>query len=69
MAKYVSKNKDQPLTSVSLAGKEYKAEDGVITIPDDHHDAHKAAEMAGLEHAPSSDAAPAKEGTGKTSTK
>jgi hypothetical protein len=50
--KYVAKLKDQPISSMTLANKEYKAHDDVIEVPDDHHEAHEAAKMIGLEHAP-----------------
>ena len=50
--RFVAKNKDQTISSISLAGREYKADDGFIDVPDDHHDARKAAALIGLEHAP-----------------
>jgi hypothetical protein len=49
--KFVAQHKGNTISSISLAGKEYKAEDGIIEVPDDHHEARKAAIVAGLEHA------------------
>ena len=44
MAKYEAKLKDKPdVTVVTLAGKEYKAKDGVIEVDNAHHDAHRDA--------------------------
>jgi hypothetical protein len=51
MAKYEATLKDKDISVVTLAGKEYKAKDGVIHVDDDHHDAHKAAALIGLKHA------------------
>jgi hypothetical protein len=55
--KFVAKDKkDQIVSSISLAGREYKADDGIIEVPDDHHEARKAAALIGLEHAPADEA-------------
>ena len=46
--KYNAHKKDQPINAVTLDGKEYKAKDGIIEVPDDHHKAHKEAQAVGL---------------------
>ncbi len=51
MGRYEANHKDKPISVVTLAGKEYKAKDGVIEVPDDHADAHRDAESIGLKHA------------------
>ena len=48
MTKYNAHKNDEPITAVTLDGKEYKAKEGIIEIPDDHHDAHEAALASGL---------------------
>ena len=50
--KYLATHKGQPISAITLAGKEYKAHDEQIEVPDDHHEAHKDASLIGLEHAP-----------------
>ena len=48
MTKYNAHKNDEPVTAVTLDGKEYKAKDGIIEIPEDHHAAHTAALATGL---------------------
>ncbi len=48
MTKYNAHKNDEPITAVTLDGKEYKAKDGIIEVPDEHDAAHKAALASGL---------------------
>jgi hypothetical protein len=48
MTKYNAHHKDQPINAVTLDKKEYKAKDGIIEVPDDHHAAHDEARAIGL---------------------
>ena len=57
MAKYAAKHKGEPITSAFLGGKEYKADDGLIEVPDDHVAAHQEAASIGLKPAYVEDAA------------
>ena len=49
MTKYVAQVKGQKVSVVSLGGFEYRESGGYIEIPDNHHQAHREAVLAGLE--------------------
>ncbi len=51
MAKYVAKHQGQPVSTVFLHDQEYKAKEGLITVPDGHEKAHEAATHLGLQRA------------------
>ncbi len=58
--KFIAKNKEQDISAVSLGGREYRAEDGIIEVPDDHHAARDAAKLIGLAYAPAEEVTPKK---------
>ena len=39
---------DPTTTAVTLAGREYRARDGVLDVPTSHEEAHEAAQVIGL---------------------
>ena len=48
MTKYNAHKNDEPIDAVTLDKKEYKAKNGIIEVPDDHHAAHAEAQTIGL---------------------